>query len=68
MQTTLDSTLAGESSARCSESVRVPPGRVVGGVLVRPGWGISDACPGPIAAQLGAGRERDLAVEGAEVL
>jgi uncharacterized membrane protein YedE/YeeE len=29
---------------------------VMGSVLFGIGWGISDACPGPIAAQLGAGR------------
>lgn len=29
---------------------------VVGSVLFGIGWGISDACPGPTAAQLGAGR------------
>jgi uncharacterized membrane protein YedE/YeeE len=34
------------------------PGRahVVGSVLFGIGWGISDACPGPIAAGLGGGR------------
>ncbi len=35
---------------------------VVGSVLFGIGWGISDACPGPIAAQLGAGRVFALAV------
>jgi len=35
---------------------------VVGSVLFGIGWGISDACPGPIAAQLGAGRVLALAV------
>jgi uncharacterized membrane protein YedE/YeeE len=29
---------------------------VLGSVLFGVGWGISDACPGPVAAQLGAGR------------
>src|SRR5919201_1423122 len=29
---------------------------VVGSVLFGIGWGISDACPGPAAAQLGGGR------------
>jgi uncharacterized membrane protein YedE/YeeE len=29
---------------------------VVGGALFGVGWGISDACPGPVAAQLGSGR------------
>jgi uncharacterized membrane protein YedE/YeeE len=34
-----------------------PPRRnhVVGGLLFGIGWGISDACPGPIATQLGQG-------------
>jgi uncharacterized membrane protein YedE/YeeE len=35
---------------------------VVGSVLFGLGWGISEACPGPIAAQLGAGRVLTLAV------
>jgi uncharacterized membrane protein YedE/YeeE len=35
---------------------------VVGSVLFGIGWGLSDACPGPIAAQLGAGRVLALAV------
>jgi uncharacterized membrane protein YedE/YeeE len=35
---------------------------VLGSVLFGIGWGISDACPGPIAAQLGAGRVLALAV------
>jgi uncharacterized protein len=35
---------------------------LVGSVLFGIGWGISDACPGPIAAQLGAGRVYALAV------
>jgi uncharacterized membrane protein YedE/YeeE len=40
------------------------PGRnhIVGSVLFGIGWGISDACPGPTAAQLGAGRVLALAV------
>lgn len=29
---------------------------LAGSVLFGIGWGVSDACPGPIAAQLGAGR------------
>jgi uncharacterized protein len=29
---------------------------IVGSILFGIGWGISDACPGPIAAMLGAGR------------
>jgi len=35
---------------------------VVGSVLFGIGWGISEACPGPTAAQLGAGRVLALAV------
>jgi uncharacterized membrane protein YedE/YeeE len=35
---------------------------LTGSVLFGIGWGISDACPGPIAAQLGAGRVLTLAV------
>jgi uncharacterized membrane protein YedE/YeeE len=35
---------------------------ILGSVLFGVGWGISDACPGPIAAQLGAGRVLALAV------
>jgi uncharacterized membrane protein YedE/YeeE len=35
---------------------------VIGSVLFGIGWGISEACPGPIAAQLGAGRVLALAV------
>jgi uncharacterized membrane protein YedE/YeeE len=41
-----------------------PPTRshVIGSVLFGIGWGISEACPGPTAAQLGAGRALALAV------
>lgn len=35
---------------------------VVGSVLFGIGWGISEACPGPMAAALGAGRVLALAV------
>jgi len=35
---------------------------VLGSVLFGIGWGISDACPGPTAAQLGTGRLLALAV------
>jgi uncharacterized protein len=35
---------------------------MAGSVLFGIGWGISDACPGPITAQLGAGRLLALAV------
>jgi uncharacterized membrane protein YedE/YeeE len=37
-------------------------GHVVGSVLFGIGWGISDACPGPVAAQLGSGRVLAFAV------
>ena len=40
---------------------------VVGSLLFGIGWGISEACPGPTAAQLGAGRVLALAV-GAGIL
>jgi uncharacterized membrane protein YedE/YeeE len=35
---------------------------VVGSILFGIGWGVSDACPGPTAAQLGGGRALALAV------
>lgn len=35
---------------------------IVGSVLFGVGWGISEACPGPTATQLGAGRVLALAV------
>jgi uncharacterized membrane protein YedE/YeeE len=35
---------------------------LIGSVLFGIGWGISEACPGPTAAQLGAGRALALAV------
>jgi uncharacterized protein len=35
---------------------------IVGSILFGIGWGISDACPGPTSAQLGAGRVLALAV------
>jgi uncharacterized membrane protein YedE/YeeE len=37
---------------------------ILGSVLFGVGWGISEACPGPAAAQLGAGRVLALAVAG----
>jgi uncharacterized membrane protein YedE/YeeE len=43
-------------------STRPTRAHVVGSVLFGVGWGISDACPGPIAAQLGSGRVLALAV------
>jgi hypothetical protein len=64
MRSTLDST-------RPTRSTR---SHVFGSVLFGIGWGISDAWPGPIAAQLGAGRALALAespipaVQGADVL
>jgi uncharacterized membrane protein YedE/YeeE len=35
---------------------------ILGSVLFGIGWGVSEACPGPIAAQLGAGRVLAVAV------
>src|ERR671935_3345902 len=43
-------------------ATRPTPSHVVGSILFGIGWGISDACPGPVAAQLGAGRVYALAV------
>jgi uncharacterized protein len=37
-------------------------GHVIGSALFGIGWGITDACPGPTAAQLGGGRVLALAV------
>jgi uncharacterized membrane protein YedE/YeeE len=37
-------------------------GHLIGSVLFGIGWGITDACPGPTAAQLGCGRMLALAV------
>jgi len=37
-------------------------GHLIGSVLFGIGWGITDACPGPTAAQLGGGRVLALAV------
>jgi uncharacterized membrane protein YedE/YeeE len=64
--------LRGRRALLTGESIRWStsrPGRahIVGAVLFGIGWGIADACPGPIAAQLGAGRVFALAV-GAGVL
>jgi uncharacterized protein len=42
--------------------IRPRQSHIVGGVLFGIGWAISDACPGPVAAQLGAGRVLTLAV------
>jgi uncharacterized membrane protein YedE/YeeE len=43
-------------------STRPNRGHIIGSVLFGIGWGISDACPGPIAAQLGSGRVLALVV------
>ena len=43
-------------------ATRLTRSHVVGSVLFGIGWGISEACPGPTAAQLGAGRLLALAV------
>ncbi len=43
-------------------SARPTRSHVAGSVLFGIGWGISEACPGPTAAQLGAGRVLALAV------
>ena len=37
-------------------------GHLIGSVVFGIGWGISDACPGPVAAQLGGGRVVTLTV------
>ena len=37
-------------------------GHLIGSVLFGIGWGVTDACPGPTAAQLGGGRAFALAV------
>lgn len=59
--------LRGRSALLTGEPIHWSPTRpasthVVGGALFGIGWGISDACPGPIAAQLGGGRVLALAV------
>jgi uncharacterized membrane protein YedE/YeeE len=38
------------------QTARPTRGHVVGSVLFGIGWGVSEACPGPTAAALGAGR------------
>jgi uncharacterized membrane protein YedE/YeeE len=43
-------------------AARPTRGHVAGSVLFGIGWGISEACPGPTAAALGAGRVLALAV------
>jgi len=43
-------------------AVRPTRSHLVGSVLFGIGWGISEACPGPAAAALGAGRVLTLAV------
>jgi uncharacterized membrane protein YedE/YeeE len=59
----------GRRALLTGEPIDWRPGRpmrshVVGSVLFGIGWGITDACPGPTAAQLGAGRTLALAVAG----
>jgi uncharacterized protein len=44
------------------QSVRPTRSHLIGSVLFGIGWGITDACPGPTAAQLGGGRILALAV------
>jgi uncharacterized membrane protein YedE/YeeE len=44
------------------QSARPTRSHLVGSVLFGIGWGISEACPGPAAAQLGGGRVLALAV------
>jgi uncharacterized membrane protein YedE/YeeE len=45
--------LTGEPVAWTSEAPRRP--HVVGSVIFGVGWGVADACPGPIATQVGQG-------------
>lgn len=59
--------LRGRPALLTDEPIAWRPGRparshLVGSVLFGIGWGITDACPGPTAAQLGAGRALALAV------
>jgi uncharacterized membrane protein YedE/YeeE len=59
--------LRGRRALLTGEAINWSPTRptrshVLGSVLFGIGWGISDACPGPIAAQLGAGRALAVAV------
>jgi uncharacterized protein len=46
------------------QTVRPARNHIVGSVLFGIGWGIADACPGPTAAMLGAGRVLAVAVAG----
>jgi uncharacterized membrane protein YedE/YeeE len=48
-------------------AVRPTRRHVLGSALFGVGWGVSAACPGPLAAQLGAGRLLALAVAGGVV-
>jgi uncharacterized membrane protein YedE/YeeE len=43
-------------------SARPTRSHIVGGIVFGIGWGITEACPGPLAAQLGGGRSYALAV------
>jgi uncharacterized membrane protein YedE/YeeE len=59
--------LRGRRALLTGEPIRwsqTPPSRshVVGSLLFGIGWGVSEACPGPTAAQLGAGRVLAVAV------
>jgi uncharacterized membrane protein YedE/YeeE len=59
--------LRGRRALLTGETINWAPARptrshVVGSVLFGIGWGISEACPGPTAAALGAGRVLALAV------
>lgn len=59
--------LRGRHALLTGERIDWRPGRphrshVLGSALFGVGWGVSNACPGPTAAQLGAGRVLALAV------
>src|SRR5581483_12154858 len=59
--------LRGRRALLTGETIAWQPARptrrhVAGSVLFGIGWGVSEACPGPTAAQLGAGRVLALAV------
>ena len=48
-------------------SARTTRSHIVGSIIFGIGWGITEACPGPTAAQLGGGRIFALAVAGGVV-
>jgi uncharacterized protein len=59
--------LRGRPALITGERIDWRPGRptrahVIGSLLFGIGWGVTDACPGPTAAQLGGGRTFALAV------